>query len=159
MTVLFLYLYYLYCLSIFQRTCRFRFKSGCKGKGFIFNRQTFSEVFLVFLSVPFSLTLYAKGKGTRERITLAVFLCESDRKDKNFIHYTPNFFGSFSFLFLGASALFTVSHLFKAILSRKAGAKVGAFRLQNKYIPLFFQLFLRGFAKALTQNDVAEHIF
>ena len=45
---IFFYLYYLYCLSIFQRTCCFRFKSGCKGKGFIFNYQTFSEVFFIF---------------------------------------------------------------------------------------------------------------
>ena len=39
------FLYYLYCLSIFQRTCCFRFKSGCKGKRFYFNYQMFSEVF------------------------------------------------------------------------------------------------------------------
>ena len=49
LTVLFFNLYYLYCLSIFQRTCCFRFKSGCKGKGFYFNCQIFSEVFFVFL--------------------------------------------------------------------------------------------------------------
>ncbi|WP_229129682.1 hypothetical protein, partial [Bacteroides xylanisolvens] len=59
LTVLFFYLYYLYCLSIFQRTCCFRFKSGCKGKGFIFNYQTFSEVFFFLL---ISQALYAKGK-------------------------------------------------------------------------------------------------
>ncbi|KAA4010243.1 hypothetical protein F3D55_12575 [Bacteroides ovatus] len=68
MTVLFFYLYYLYCLSIFQRTCCFRFKSGCKGKDFIFNYQTFSEVFfLVFLFTLVSLALYTKGKeGMKE---------------------------------------------------------------------------------------------
>ena len=56
------YLYYLYCLSIFQRTCCFRFKSGCKGKGFIFNYQTFSEVFFIFFFLLISQALYAKGK-------------------------------------------------------------------------------------------------
>ena len=56
------YLYYLYCLSIFQRTCCFRFKSGCKGKGFIFNYQTFSEVFFYFFFLLISQALYAKGK-------------------------------------------------------------------------------------------------
>ncbi|EFI36546.1 conserved hypothetical protein [Bacteroides sp. 3_1_23] len=56
-------MYYLYCLSIFQRTCYFRFKSGCKGKGFIFNYQTFSEVFLVFLFTRFLWLSMRKGKN------------------------------------------------------------------------------------------------
>ena len=100
------YLYYLYCLSIFQRTCCFRFKSGCKGKGFIFNYQTFSEVF-------FSFSFYAGFSGSLcererryERITLANFLCESDCKDKNFSYYNPNFFGSFLFFSLSGIPLF-----------------------------------------------------
>nr|DAE99696.1 MAG TPA: hypothetical protein [Caudoviricetes sp.] len=46
-------MYYLYCLSIFQRTCCFRFKSGCKGKRFYFNYQIFSEVFFAFLFLSF----------------------------------------------------------------------------------------------------------
>ena len=106
LTVLFFYLYYLYCLSIFQRTCCFRFKSGCKGKGFIFNYQTFSEVF-------FSFSFYAGFSGSLcererryERITLANFLCESDCKDKNFSYYNPNFFGSFLFFSLSGIPLF-----------------------------------------------------
>ena len=106
LTVLFFYLYYLYCLSIFQRTCCFRFKSGCKGKGFIFNYQTFSEVF-------FNFSFYAGFSGSLcererryERITLANFLCESDCKDKNFIYYNPNFFGSFLFFSLSIIPLF-----------------------------------------------------
>ena len=99
------FLYYLYCLSIFQRTCCFRFKSGCKGKGFIFNYQTFSEVFLVFLFTLVSLALYAKGKECMKE-ELAGFLCESDCKDKNFIQYNPNFFGSFLFFSLRGIPLF-----------------------------------------------------
>ena len=106
LTVLFFYLYYLYCLSIFQRTCCFRFKSGCKGKGFIFNYQTFSEVF-------FNFSFYAGFSGSLcererryERITLANFLCESDCKDKNFSYYNPNFFGSFLFFSLSIIPLF-----------------------------------------------------
>ena len=102
----YLFLYYLYCLSIFQRTCCFRFKSGCKGKGFIFNYQTFSEVF-------FSFSFYAGFSGSLcererryERITLANFLCESDCKDKNFSYYNPNFFGSFLFFSLSGIPLF-----------------------------------------------------
>ncbi|CAG9869593.1 hypothetical protein BOVAC1_3948 [Bacteroides ovatus] len=41
-----------------------------------------------------------------ERITLAYFLCESDCKDKNFIYYNPNFFGSFLFFSLSIIPLF-----------------------------------------------------
>ncbi|KAB6092400.1 hypothetical protein GA562_19575, partial [Bacteroides xylanisolvens] len=59
----FFYLYYLYCLSIFQRTCCFRFKSGCKGKGFIFNYQTFSEVFFIFSFYSFLRLSMRKGKN------------------------------------------------------------------------------------------------
>ena len=58
-------LYYLYCLSMFQRTLLFKFcfvsKAGCKGKGFILNCQMFWEVFFQcpsFISKP----LCAKGK-------------------------------------------------------------------------------------------------
>ena len=60
------YLYYLYCLSIFQRTCCFRFKSGCKGKRFYFNYQMFSEVFFRFSFSIVSQTLLAKGKEGKE---------------------------------------------------------------------------------------------
>ena len=37
---------------------------------------------------------------------LAGFLCESDCKDKNFIYYNPNFFGSFLFFSLSEIPLF-----------------------------------------------------
>ena len=66
LTVLFFFLYYLYCLSIFQRTCCFRFKSGCKGKRFYFNYQMFSEVFFRFSFSIVSQTLLAKGKEGKE---------------------------------------------------------------------------------------------
>ena len=91
LTVLFFYLYYLYCLSIFQRTCCFRFKSGCKGKDFIFNHQTFSEVFFV--------------------------------------------------LFFKHNLAFSLCQFCKAFFSWKAGAKVHPFRIQSKYIKLFFLSF------------------
>ena len=141
MTVLFFYLYYLYCLSIFQRTCRFRFKSGCKGKRFIFNYQTFSEVF-------FNFSFYAGFSGSLcererryERITLANFLCESDCKDKNFIYYTPKLFGSFFVLFFKRNLAFSLCQFCKAFFSWKAGAKVYPFGIQSKYIKLFFRSF------------------
>ena len=51
----------------FKELVAFVFKSGCKGKGFIFNHQTFSEVFFSFSFYSISLALYAKGKeGMKE---------------------------------------------------------------------------------------------
>ena len=51
----------------FKELVAFVFKSGCKGKGFIFNYQTFSEVFFSFSFYSISLALYAKGKeGMKE---------------------------------------------------------------------------------------------
>ncbi|WP_338141383.1 hypothetical protein, partial [Bacteroides ovatus] len=61
----------------------------------------------------FSFSFYAGFSGSLcererryERITLANFLCESDCKDKNFIYYNPNFFGSFLFFSLSGIPLF-----------------------------------------------------
>ena len=140
MTVLFFYLYYLYCLSIFQRTCCFRFKSGCKGKGFIFNYQTFSEVFFIFSFYSFLRLSMRKGKNVLKK-NKGRFLCESDCKDKNFIYYTPKLFGSFFVLFFKRNLAFSLCQFCKAFFSWKAGAKVRPFSIQSKYIKLFFRSF------------------
>ena len=140
LTVLFFYLYYLYCLSIFQRTCCFRFKSGCKGKGFIFNYQTFSEVFLFFLFTHFSGSLCERERMYKRK-NKGRFLCESDCKDKNFIYYTPKLFGSFFVLFFKRNLAFSLCQFCKAFFSWKAGAKVRPFGIQSKYIKLFFLSF------------------
>ena len=121
LTVLFFYLYYLYCLSIFQRTCCFRFKSGCKGKGFIFNYQTFSEVFFYFSFYSFLRLSMRKGKNVLKK-NKGRFLCESDCKDKNFIYYPPKLFGSFLFFSLSAISLFTMSIL-QGFLLLESGCK------------------------------------
>ena len=90
------YLYYLYCLSIFQRTCCFRFKSGCKGKGFIFNYQTFSEVFLFFSLSAISLFHYvnsARLSSLGKRVQKYALLV-----------YNPNILNYFFEVFLKESA-------------------------------------------------------
>ena len=138
LTVLFFNLYYLYCLSIFQRTCCFRFKSGCKGKRFIFNCQIFSEVFFIFSFQLVSQALLRKGKNNYKRKKQNRSLCESDCKDKNFMLYPPNFFGSFFVLMFKPSYALSLSHFIKAFFSRKADAKVLPFGIHSKYIQLFF---------------------
>ena len=136
----YLFLYYLYCLSIFQRTSCFRFKSGCKGKGFIFNYQTFSEFFLFFSFYSFLRLSMRKGKNAQKK-KKGRFLCESDCKDKNFIYYPPKLFGSFFVLFFKHNFAFSLCQFCKAFFSWKAGAKVRPFSIQSKYIKLFFLSF------------------
>ena len=138
----YLFLYYLYCLSIFQRTCRFRFKSGCKGKRFIFNYQTFSEVFFsVFLFIRFSDSLCERERRY-ERITLANFLCESDCKDKNFFIYIPKLFGSFFCSWVKQSCALSLSHFHQGFLLSESGCKSTPFQdTKQIYITLFSDYF------------------
>ena len=105
LTVLFFYLYYLYCLSIFQRTCCFRFKSGCKGKGFIFNYQTFSEVFLFFLFTHFSGSLCERERMYKRK-TKAVFFANRTAKIRTLFIIIQNFSEVFLFFSLSAISLF-----------------------------------------------------
>ena len=132
------HLYYFYCLSIFQRTWRFVSKAGAKVSGLFLTAKLFSKFFQFFFSICFSGSLCERERSIEQENGVNRGTCESDRKDKDFYLYLPNFFGSFLFLFLSASAPSTVSHFFKAVLSWKAGAKVGAFRLRSKYITDFF---------------------
>ena len=62
-----LILYYLYCLSIFQRTCASFSKAGAKVRGFILTAKLFGS-FFVFLFRFVSQALLAKGKeGTKTK--------------------------------------------------------------------------------------------
>ena len=106
MTVLFFYLYYLYCLSIFQRTCCFRFKSGCKGKGFIFNYQTFfGSFFYFFLFTHFSGSLCEREKMYKRK-TKAVFFANRTAKIRTLFIIIQNFSEVFLFFSLSAISLF-----------------------------------------------------
>ena len=125
LTVLFFFLYYLYCLSIFQRTCCFRFKSGCKGKGFILNYQMFSEVFLVFLFHSFLRLSCERERSKRKKSSPVP--CELDCKDKDFISYLPNFFGSFFVLIVSAHSRFFTKSFCQGFLLLESGCKSSPF--------------------------------
>ena len=144
MTVLFINLYYLYCLSIFQRTCRFRFKSGCKGKRFIFNYQTFSEVFFIFSFLLISQTLLRKGKNNHKRKSKTALFANRTAKIKTFIYMFQTFSELFCF-YHQADLRFVTKSFVKAFFSWKAGAKVVPFGIHSKYIRIFFRSFFEGF--------------
>ena len=97
-----------------------------------------------------------KGKNVLKK-NKGRFLCESDCKDKNFIYYKPNFFGSFLFFSLSAISLF---HYVNSARLSSLGKRVQKYAL-FKYTPnlnhSFFELFLRIEAKVLNHKDVVEH--
>ena len=103
---IFFNLYYLYCLSIFQRTCCFRFKSGCKGKRFIFNCQFFSEVFFYFLFQLVSQTLLRKGKNNYKRKSKTVLFANRTAKIRTFRFIFQTFSKVFLFLCLSRLTLY-----------------------------------------------------
>ena len=153
------YLYYLYCLSIFQRTCCFRFKSGCKGKGFIFNYQTFSEVFFYF----FLFTHFSGSLCERERMykrkTKAVFFANRTAKIRTLFIILQNFSEVFLFFSLSAISLF---HYVNSARLSSLGKRVQKYTLlvyNPNILNYFFEVFLKEYAKALKDNDVVEHVF
>ena len=93
-----LILYYLYCLSIFQRTCASFSKAGAKVRGFILTAKLFGSFFRFSFSVRFSGSLSERERRDENDKRKTASLCKSDCKYKNFIYYNPNFSGSFLFL-------------------------------------------------------------
>ena len=90
----------------FKELVAFVLKAGAKVRALFLTTKLFRKFF-------FNFSFYAGFSGSLcererryERITLANFLCESDCKDKNFIYYNPNFFGSFLFFSLSIIPLF-----------------------------------------------------
>ena len=152
------YLYYLYCLSIFQRTCCFRFKSGCKGKGFIFNYQTFSEVFLFFLFTHFSDSLCERERMYKRK-TKTVFFANRTAKIRTLFIILQNFSEVFLFFSLSTISLF---HYVNSARLSSLGKRVQKYTLlvyNPNILNSFFEVFLKEYAKVLKDNDVVEHIF
>ena len=89
----------------FKELAAFVLKAGAKVKALFLTTKLFRKFFYFFFLLDFSGSLCERERRY-ERITLANFLCESDCKDKNFIYYNPNFFGSFLFFSLSGIPLF-----------------------------------------------------
>ena len=152
------YLYYLYCLSIFQRTCCFRFKSGCKDKGFIFNYQTFSEVFLFFLFTHFSGSLCERERMYKRK-TKAVFFANRTAKIRTLFIILQNFSEVFLFFSLSAISLFHYVNSARLSSLGKRVQKYTLFVYNPNILNSFFEVFLKEFAKTLIQKNVVEHVF
>ena len=76
----------------------FRFKSGCKGKGFYFNCQTFSEVFFNFSFYIVSQALLRKGKKVKKK-NKPRFFANRTAKIRTLFNNIQNFPEVFLFLF------------------------------------------------------------
>ena len=77
----------------------FRFKSGCKGKGFYFNCQTFSEVFFFNFSFYIvSQALLRKGKKVKKK-NKPRFFANRTAKIRTLFNNIQNFPEVFLFLF------------------------------------------------------------
>lgn len=89
-------LYYLYCLSMFQRTLLFKFcfvsKAGAKVRGFILTAKLFGSFFFVFLFRFVSQALLAKGKeGTKTKNAKPRFFANRTAKIRTFLFIFQNF--------------------------------------------------------------------
>ena len=124
----------------FKELAAFVLKAGAKVRGFILTTKLFRKFFLFFLFTHFSGSLCERERMYKRK-NKGRFLCESDCKDKNFIYYPPKLFGSFFVLFFKRNLAFSLCQFCKAFFSWKAGAKVRPFRIQSKYIKLFFLSF------------------
>ena len=136
-------LYYLYCLSIFQRTCASFSKAGAKVRGFILTAKLFGSFFSFFLFRFVSQALLAKGKeGTKTKNAKPRFFANRTAKIRTLFIMIQTF-QEFFVLIVRRSYALSSCQFRKAILSWKAGAKVLAFRIYSKYIPLFFWSFFK----------------
>ena len=124
----------------FKELAAFVLKAGAKVKALFLTTKLFRKFFLFFLFTHFSGSLCERERMYKRK-NKGRFLCESDCKDKNFIYYLPKLFGSFFVLFFKRNLAFSLCQFCKAFFSWKAGAKVRPFRIQSKYIKLFFRSF------------------
>ena len=143
----------------FKELAAFISKAGCKGKGFIFNYQTFSEVFFYFFFLLISQALYAKGKECIKEKTKAVFFANRTAKIRTLFIILQNFLEVFLFFSLSAISLFHYVNSARLSSLGKRVQKYALFVYNPNILNSFFEVFLKESAKTLKDNDVVEHIF
>ena len=129
-----------------------RFKSGCKGKRFIFNCQTFFKVFFrFFFLVCFSGSLCERERCTGQEIGITATLANRTTKIRTFIFIFQTFSEVFCSYPLSASALYNRKSLHQGFPLLESGCKSRGFSVTNQiYHTLFFIYFWRIMLKRWT---------
>ena len=121
----------------FKELAAFVSKAGAKVKALFLTTKLFRKFFFLLISQA----LYAKGKECIKEKTKAVFFANRTAKIRTLFIILQNFLEVFFVLFFKRNLAFSLCQFCKAFFSWKAGAKVHPFRIQSKYIKIFFRSF------------------
>lgn len=105
----------------------FRFKSGCKGKGFYFNCQTFSEVFFNFSFYIVSQALLRKGKKVKKK-NKPRFFANRTAKIRTLFNNIQNFPEVFLFFIFKSAVRFYTKSTYQGFLLLESGCKSSSFQ-------------------------------
>ena len=124
----------------FKELAAFVLKAGAKVKTLFLTTKLFRKFFLFFLFTHFSGSLCERERMYKRK-TKAVFFANRTAKIRTLFIILQNFSEVFFILFFKHNLAFSLCQFCKAFFSWKAGAKVHPFRIQSKYIKLFFLSF------------------
>ena len=124
----------------FKELAAFVLKAGAKVKALFLTTKLFRKFFLFFLFTHFSGSLCERERMYKRK-TKAVFFANRTAKIRTLFIILQNFLEVFFVLFFKRNLAFSLCQFCKAFFSWKAGAKVHPFRIQSKYIKLFFRSF------------------
>ena len=124
----------------FKELAAFVLKAGAKVKALFLTTKLFRKFFLFFLFTHFSGSLCERERMYKRK-TKAVFFANRTAKIRTLFIILQNFSEVFFVLFFKRNFAFSLCQFCKAFFSWKAGAKVHPFRIQSKYIKLFFRSF------------------
>ena len=125
----------------FKELAAFVSKAGAKVKALFLTTKLFRKFFLFFLFTHFSGSLCERERMYKRKKTKVVFFANRTAKIRTLFIILQNFSEVFFVLFFKPNLAFSLCQFCKAFFSRKAGAKVHPFRIQSKYIKLFFRTF------------------
>ena len=138
MTVLFFTCTTCIVYQYFKELAAFVLKAGAKVKALFLTTKLFRKFFFLFTHFSGSL---CERERMYKRKTKAVFFANRTAKIRTLFIILQNFLEVFFVLFFKRNLAFSLCQFCKAFFSWKAGAKVRPFRIQSKYIKLFFRSF------------------
>ena len=121
----------------FKELVAFVLKAGAKVRALFLTTKLFRKFFLF---THFSGSLCERERMYKRK-TKAVFFANRTAKIRTLFIILQNFLEVFFVLFFKRNLAFSLCQFCKAFFSWKAGAKVRPFRIQSKYIKLFFRSF------------------